>query len=832
MDLERTQVQSPADRVKSQDLSLRRTQPPARVPGYDPERLLGEGAYGEVWVATERNTGRKVAVKFYTHRGGMDWSLLKREVEKLAFLSADRYVIQLIEVGWESDPPYYIMEYLGHGSLEDRLAERGALTVDEALALFREVATGLMHAHGKGVLHCDLKPANVLLDQDAKPRLCDFGQARLSDEQTPSLGTLFYMAPEQADLKQAVPDARWDVYALGALLYCMLTGEPPYRTDENVAKLEGATSLEQRLGMYRRVIESSPRPADHRKVSGVDRYLAEVVDRCLAIHPSRRYSNVQAVLNDLDEWQRRKARRPLVFMGTVGPLLLLLVVAIFAVRGFNAATEISKEALTKRAKDIHKLAATYAAPAIAGKIHQRWAALIDEAIQLVGGPQPNVGTKLGLDKKKPTLPDPDALHELRLAARDGLLKMETLYDDKSHERLAVLVSALSWAKKRFGSEDKTDQELESQPELLLGYVDTITRPDPAEQEKKRAEARQYIQDWIGLKKWLAALFRSYQMNLSSASWFITNDQGVQLARAPLDSHTLFKRYSGRDYFHGLGKNLKEDSEQIPGPIQNPHLSQVFISKATENPIVAFSVPVKALDGRVVGVLAMTVEFGQFSELVHGNEKDVVTVLVDARPDEEKKLGAILEHPFLTAERKAGRKPPKTYLPGETRDEVVQKALPPPKGTEKLTDADVQDKFLAFDDYLDPVGEHDPSFAGQWLAAVHPVVVHGRRSGWAVIVQEKRETVLEPVNTLSRTLQAQGAAAAVFVLVAVAAVWAFVLLILQSHSHSKFINALRRRIGLTGSGTGTDASSALTSNGGKKSIRRGTRTPQQSRESTR
>ena len=82
MDLERTQVQSPADRVKSQDLSLRKTQPPVKVPGYDPERLLGEGAYGEVWVATERNTGRKVAVKFYTHRGGLDWSLLKREVEK------------------------------------------------------------------------------------------------------------------------------------------------------------------------------------------------------------------------------------------------------------------------------------------------------------------------------------------------------------------------------------------------------------------------------------------------------------------------------------------------------------------------------------------------------------------------------------------------------------------------------------------------------------------------------------------------------------------------------------------------------------------------------
>ena len=95
------------------------------------------------------------------------------------------------------------------------------------------MAIGLVHAHGKGVLHCDLKPANILLDQDGKPRLADFGQSRLSTEQAPALGTMFYMAPEQADL-EAVPDARWDVYALGALLYCMLTGGPPHRTGKTV----------------------------------------------------------------------------------------------------------------------------------------------------------------------------------------------------------------------------------------------------------------------------------------------------------------------------------------------------------------------------------------------------------------------------------------------------------------------------------------------------------------------------------------------------------------------------------------------------------------------
>src|SRR5690606_34424421 len=184
-------------------------------------------------------------IKFYTHRGGVDWSLLSREVEKLVFLSADRYVVQLLDVGWDAEPPYYVMEYVEQGSLDTWLAENGPMNVREAVELFREVAVGLLHAHGRGVLHCDLKPANVLLDQDRKPRLADFGQSRLTHEQLPSLGTLFYMAPEQADLK-AVPDARWDVYALGAMLYCTLTGSPPHRTPESIEEIESARDLPDR----------------------------------------------------------------------------------------------------------------------------------------------------------------------------------------------------------------------------------------------------------------------------------------------------------------------------------------------------------------------------------------------------------------------------------------------------------------------------------------------------------------------------------------------------------------------------------------------------------
>src|SRR4051794_10321309 len=262
-----TAAQTPADEERSKDLSLERTRPPLEIAGYKVERFLGSGAYGEVWVGTDRNTGRKVAIKYYLHRRGVDWSLLSREVEKLRFLSADRYVVQLFYVGWEAEPPYYVMEYVEHGSLDDLLRRHGTLTVPGAVELFREIAIGLAHSHGKGVLHCDLKPANILLDQDNRPRLADFGQSRLSHEQKPALGTLFYMAPEQADL-EAVPDVRWDVYALGAIFYALLVGSPPHRVDSTVEHIDSADELSERLSRYRHTIRSAPPVAEHRKVPG------------------------------------------------------------------------------------------------------------------------------------------------------------------------------------------------------------------------------------------------------------------------------------------------------------------------------------------------------------------------------------------------------------------------------------------------------------------------------------------------------------------------------------------------------------------------------------
>ena len=354
---------------RARELSALTGEAPAAVPGYRILKSIGEGKYGSVWLAREQNTGKHVAIKFYTHRRGVDWSLLGREVEKLAVLYTSRNIVGLLAVGWDHDPPYYVMEYLENGSLAARLTG-GPLTPIDSVRIATRVCYALVHAHGSGILHCDLKPANILLDQDFEPRLCDFGQSRLADENSHALGTLFYMAPEQADLK-AVPDARWDVYALGALVHHMLTGSPPFRTDENDRRLSDARTLEDRLAIYRQIVRQGPRPAAHRRVSGVDQQLAEIVDRCLAFDPAKRFPNAQAVLDRLSARERFRARRPLVLLGLVLPLLLLLGIAPLANQAMRDAVDTTQSSLTRRALESDVLSVNLLAEGIKRDLDDR-----------------------------------------------------------------------------------------------------------------------------------------------------------------------------------------------------------------------------------------------------------------------------------------------------------------------------------------------------------------------------------------------------------------------------------------------------------------------------
>jgi eukaryotic-like serine/threonine-protein kinase len=376
-----TLVQSDQEQARSRSLSEQGTVPGMNVPGYELQKLLGEGAYGAVWLAREEKTGKDVAIKFYTHRGGLDWALLSREVEKLALLYTSRNIVRLLDVGWQADPPYYVMEYLESGSLESQLAG-GSLPAADAVRVIQGVCQALVHAHGRGVLHCDLKPANVLIDDGFEARLCDFGQSRLSTEQNPALGTLFYMAPEQADMK-AVPDARWDVYALGALLHHLLVGEPPFRSPEAERRLEQTDTLEDRLETYRAIVTSSGRPKKHWRIRGVDRRLAEVVDRCLHPIPEKRYANAQAVLDVLYLRERQRRVQPLVALGGILPGLLLFAMFLFASNAMTSAVVTAEENLTKRALESDLMSVNILAESVQHELEDR----IDELQQVAKDPR-------------------------------------------------------------------------------------------------------------------------------------------------------------------------------------------------------------------------------------------------------------------------------------------------------------------------------------------------------------------------------------------------------------------------------------------------------------
>jgi class 3 adenylate cyclase len=209
---------------------------------YRIERLLGEGARKIVYAAHDTRLERNVAVALIKTDGLDDAGRhrLGREARAMARLGDHPNIVTVFDVGEENDQPYIVSELMPGGSIADELvrADDRRLTVDDSLRIAEEVARALGHAHEHGVVHRDLKPANVWLASDATARLGDFGLAvevdrsRITSEGM-VIGTVAYLAPEQAVGR--APDARSDLYALGAFLYETLTGRPPFLGDDAVS---------------------------------------------------------------------------------------------------------------------------------------------------------------------------------------------------------------------------------------------------------------------------------------------------------------------------------------------------------------------------------------------------------------------------------------------------------------------------------------------------------------------------------------------------------------------------------------------------------------------
>jgi hypothetical protein len=210
---------------------------------YRLEAVLGRGGMATVWRGVDQRLGRPVAVKLLDRADTVDPAMLQRfdrEARTAGGLTHPN-IVAVYDVGTDNGVPYLVMELINGTSIAALLAS-GPLPVDQAVDIARQTCDALAMTHAQGVVHRDIKPANILLTTTGTVKVCDFGIARLAHQQQTNLtaphtaiGTSAYMAPEQAN--GAAVDARTDLYALGCVLFAMLTGRPPFIGDNPLTVL-------------------------------------------------------------------------------------------------------------------------------------------------------------------------------------------------------------------------------------------------------------------------------------------------------------------------------------------------------------------------------------------------------------------------------------------------------------------------------------------------------------------------------------------------------------------------------------------------------------------
>jgi eukaryotic-like serine/threonine-protein kinase len=265
-----------------------------KVGRYEILEVIGVGANSHVARAFDPLIARMVAIKLFPAElaRGEARNRFVQEARVVGQISHPS-VIALHDMGIDepSQTPYLVMEYIQGQSLE-KLLEKGSIPYTKACAWVAEVATALAVAHKKGVIHGDVKPANILIAEDDRVKLTDFGMARLASrdsKDTPLLGSPAYWCPEQIVGKPQ--DARSDIFSLGVVLYELVTGRRPFDADS----LQGICS---------RILSSTPLPPSHANPS-VPVALNELIASCLAKDPNQRCASAEILADRLHPLARR-----------------------------------------------------------------------------------------------------------------------------------------------------------------------------------------------------------------------------------------------------------------------------------------------------------------------------------------------------------------------------------------------------------------------------------------------------------------------------------------------------------------------------------------------
>src|SRR5437868_879107 len=282
-----------------------------RLGHYEILEEIGRGGMGVIYRARQQHSRRIVAVKrILAHEVNSHETLVRFRHEAEAAAGLDHpNILPIYEVSESEDGlPFFSMKYATEGSLRSaapalRSEPRGCVR------LMAKVARALAYAHGKGILHRDLQPGNILLDGNGEPMVSDFGLAKWLDENSDltrtltTLGTPGYIAPEQAECRAAELTSAADIYSLGAILFHLLAGRPPFVGANVFSVIHQAAA--------------TPAPRLRSLAPSLDRDLETIVARCLERDPNARYQSAEALAEDLERWLRHepiRARRSGVFV--------------------------------------------------------------------------------------------------------------------------------------------------------------------------------------------------------------------------------------------------------------------------------------------------------------------------------------------------------------------------------------------------------------------------------------------------------------------------------------------------------------------------------------
>ncbi len=267
---------------------------------YEIEKPLGKGGMGSVYAASDRQTGHRVAIKALSPHLATTEGFRERfeaEIESLKTLRHDG-IVRLYGYGEQDGILFYSMELVEGISLEDELKAGRRFSWREVTSIAIQLSLALKHAHDHGIVHRDIKPANILLTDDDRVKLADFGIARLFGTTSLTtaggvLGTADYMSPEQADGRPVT--ARCDQYSLGGVMYALLAGRPPFK----------AKNLPQMLQLQR---FANPEPV-RRYAPDTPEQLEHVVMQLLAKDPADRFPNTQVLARHLQALLNALSRR-------------------------------------------------------------------------------------------------------------------------------------------------------------------------------------------------------------------------------------------------------------------------------------------------------------------------------------------------------------------------------------------------------------------------------------------------------------------------------------------------------------------------------------------